>query len=367
MSAKISFDRHGGNIYQAIRQSGCEFADFLDFSANINPLGVSRKVLQNLSDAIPAIMHYPDADAFEFKQAVHEFYHVSTECVTPGNGAVELIYILCYLLRPKAVLVTAPAFSEYERAACAAGAGVQRVYLKPERDFKLNIEEIISLLPGMDMIFIGNPNNPTGTLTLNRDLELLIKAAYHRHVWVIVDEAFMDFLTDDSLYTCRGFLDIYPNLIISQSLTKFYAIPGLRLGFALTNHELARRLHAAKDQWNVNTLAQIAGATALRDVTYQQESRLYMKKLKYEMYQTLVSLPGMYPYKPAANYILVDIHDSGFSSDQMERELFKRNILIRNCANYPGLSTDYIRTAVKLPQQNQQLIAAIAEIVGDKN
>lgn len=362
---KEHYDRHGGNLFQAARISGKAVAQFLDFSANINPLGISSQVLQSISQSLPLLSHYPDAQAYELKKAISEFYRVPFACVTPGNGAVELMYILCYLLRPRSVLVTAPAFSEYERAARASGALVRRIYLTPERDFVLDVDEVIRYSAGMDIVFVGNPNNPTGTLTYKQDIEKILSAALKSNTWVVIDEAFMDFLLDDSAFTCREFLTRYENLVISHSLTKFYAIPGLRLGFSLTNPELAKRLHVSKDQWNVNLLAQLSGVAALGDKEYQQKSKESMKIFQTQLYKELEMVPGLKPYKPAANYILIDIHNTGLTACQMEERLLTHNVLIRNCENYPGLSTDYVRTAVKLPEQNRKLVEAIKSIVGD--
>lgn len=363
MSENVS-NEHGGNVYDMMRKSGKDFSEFLDYSANINPLGLAQSVRQVIVQSIDQIVHYPDAEAAALKAAISEVYKVSPEMITPGNGAVEMLYVLCNVLRPGKVLITAPAFSEYEKAARASKAEVQYCYLSAEDGFTINIEKVAESLPGSDIVFIGNPNNPTGTLLRQSQLEQLVQAAGKQKTYVVVDESFLDFLPDDSNFSCRPLLDKYENLIIVHSLTKFYAIPGLRLGFALANPELTVKMHQSKDPWNVNTLAQNAGVAALQDIDYRNISRATVGAAKQELYQALCGLPGVKPYLPAANFILADISGTGFSSPQLRQKLMEYNILIRDCSNYPGLKGAYIRLAVKCPEQNRILIDILKSIMG---
>jgi threonine-phosphate decarboxylase len=364
MNGKTVFE-HGGNLYAAIRQKGSSMAELLDFSANINPLGIAESVRQAIGQSLEDIVHYPDVDAQELKQAISECYHVDQEWITVGNGAVETMYILCHMLKPRRVLVTAPTFSEYERAARACGAVIDYFDLQPDNGFKIDIPALISQLAGTDIVFIGNPNNPTGTLLIRRELEPLLAAAKKQGTIIVMDESFLDFLTDDSQHTCRHLVSSYDNLVVVHSLTKFYAIPGLRLGFALTNPELTHILHNGKDPWNVNSLAQSAGIAALNDQKYRQVSKAFIHKTKEELYTGLLSLPGVTPFWPSVNFILINIRGTGMTGEQMRRIMLAHNVLIRDCSNYRGLSPDYIRLAVKRPEQNQLLIKILRQVIGD--
>lgn len=365
MNDKAS-QEHGGNIYKVMRQQGNVFGDFLDYSANINPLGLSEKVRQSMLEAMERVIHYPDAEAAELKVAIRDAYHIDQSLITPGNGAVELLYILCHVLRPKNVLITAPAFSEYERAALACGAEVNYCYLAAEQDFAIDINAIVRTLPGIDIVFIGNPNNPTGGLLNLSQVEILLEAAARQGTYVVMDESFLDFLPDDTQFSCRSFFGRYDNLIIIHSLTKFYAIPGLRLGFALANPALTMVLHKSKDPWNVNTLAQAAGVAALRDLEYRQASRSVIQSAKQQLAEDLLSIPGIRPVPPTVNFILADITKTGIPPAVLREKLLQHNIMIRDCSSYPGLTDGYyVRFAVKLPEQNQQLVRALQTVIGE--
>lgn len=354
---------HGGNIYNAARNGGC-LTSIIDFSANINPLGIPDSIRNALLNNIDSVMSYPDAEAYALKTVLSRHYEVDRNIITTGNGAVELLYVLCNALRPKHALVMAPTFSEYERSARAAGCKIQYFYLDSQTDFKINIERLNSFIKNkpIDILFIGNPNNPTGSILERQELELLIQTADKENTTVVVDESFLDFIIDDSKYTCRPLLSRYQNLIILHSLTKFYAIPGLRLGFALASAQMTEIMHKGKDPWNVNSLAQAAGVAALNDKQYQETSRKFICQTNALFYNQLLSIPRIKPYKPSVNFILVNIGKTNVCSSRLRDLLAQHDILIRDCSNYPGLSDHYIRLAVKLPQQNSVLVEVIQNI-----
>ncbi len=351
---------HGGNVYAWAREHGREAAVVLDYSANINPLGLAPAVQAAISQAVGEVIHYPDAGAVLLKAAISSYYQVDAEWITAGNGAVELLYVLTHTLRPQRVLIPAPSFSEYERAARAAGAVIEYACLSPASNFVLDVNWLSRRLTGMDMVFIGNPNNPTGTLLTVGQMEKILFAAARTGTIVVVDESFMDFIPSDREYTCRPLLKQFDNLVVLHSLTKFYAIPGLRLGFALTQPALTSRLHAAKDPWNVNSLAQAAGVAALTDKEYQGQSRDIVQYEKDALYAGLQSIPGAAPLPPAVNYILIRIEQTAARVCQVMAE---KNILIRDCSNYPGLSPYYIRVAVKLSEQNKKLLTYLEQVL----
>ncbi len=354
---------HGGNVHAWARESGGELTGILDYSANINPLGLADSVRKAITQSIELLVHYPDVEATMLKAAISNHYHVDVSCITAGNGAVELIYLLAHILRPKRVLIPAPTFSEYERAAKAAGAAIEYAYLSAEDDFAIDVDWLCTHLTGVDMVFVGNPNNPTGTFLTASQIERLLLTAKQAGVVVVVDESFMDFIVGDQDYTCRPLLGQYDNLVIIHSLTKFYAIPGLRLGFALAHPGLTAKLHAAKDPWNVNLLAQAAGVAALADTEYQTKSREIVNCEKKLLYARLKALKGVKPFVPSVNYILLDINASGYAAPQLRQLLAKQSILIRDCSNYPGLSANYVRVAVKLEEQNKILLHWLEQVL----
>lgn len=352
-------NEHGGNIYAASREfSGQE--TWLDYSANINPLGLPGSVRDAMLHAIDSVIHYPDTAAYELKAAIGRHYQLSQEQITVGNGAVELFYVLCHALRPKQILVFAPTFSEYERAARAAGAALLYHSLSAEQGFQVDMNRLIAQVrkEQPDFIFLCNPNNPTGCLTHRQAIQSLVEAAGEKCL-VIVDESFLDFISDDSI-TCLPLLAEFPNLIIAHSLTKFYAIPGLRLGFMAASPQITQLLERHKDPWNVNSLAQCAGIVALADQDYAIKSRNLILKEKNRFYRKLEQIDGLHPYPPEANFILVETSAAQVTAAELCQRMRQRHILIRDCSAYVGLNSFYIRLAVKLAAQNDQVIEALA-------
>lgn len=362
MNSLSSFE-HGGNIYKAIRQCGLANNHFLDYSANINPLGLAASVRKIIAESLDDIVHYPDVEAHDLKTTIAQFYQVNYATITVGNGAVELLYILCHIIKPKRVLVLAPSFSEYERASRASDAIIEYYYLNEEENFSFNITELIPRLSTVDILFIGNPNNPTGNLVTNTELEMLIQAAEKSNCMVVIDESFIDFLPNDGHYTCRNLLTKYQNLVILHSLTKFYAIPGLRLGFALTSPDLTKLLHLGKDPWNVNTLAQLAGIAALKSTDYQANAKEIIQIAKLDFYNQLREIHTIKCYHPAVNFILLNLAQTGLTANELKLRLFEKNILVRDCSNYPGLSPFFIRLAIKLPEQNSIMLQALKQSI----
>ncbi|MBQ6758544.1 MAG: aminotransferase class I/II-fold pyridoxal phosphate-dependent enzyme, partial [Selenomonadaceae bacterium] len=248
---------HGGQVYDAAGRAG----DWLDFSANINPLGLSEKVLRTLEENLRGVVNYPDPQAVELKRAIAERYDVPEKNLVVLNGAAEFFYLYLNATRPRRVIIPVPSFSEYERAARAAGCDVELVITNAAKGFALDV----SRLRG-DCVIIGRPNNPTGNLI---DAEEILRLAEVSSV--LVDESFIDFLDVESVRRL-----VSDKISVVQSLTKIFAIPGLRLGFAVVEENLARRLNLSKDVWNVNFLAQKAGVAALTDEDYLRRTRAWL-------------------------------------------------------------------------------------------
>ena len=366
LSGKNAFE-HGGKWLAALRQWDEKNGPLLDFSANINPLGLAASVEEAILKALPDVVHYPDCSGAELKQAISEHYAVEPEQITLGNGAVELLYLLCQQKKPEAILVPAPTFSEYERAARASGAAIRYLDLQEEKGFALELNALKELLPQVEMIFICNPNNPTGRLLQFSEVQEIVKAAARYDCCVVVDESFLDFVAETEKFTCRSLLAEYPNLCILHSLTKFYAIPGLRLGFMLCEPEFAARLALGKDPWNVNTLAQAAGCAGLRDRDYQAASVELVAAERLFLESSLAEIPGVRPYPGAVNFILLQIKAAGLTAEEFSLRMAKLGVLVRDCSNYPGLSNEYVRVAVRSRKENERLLKSIRQVVGSEH
>ena len=350
---------HGGNIYAA-RDNG---EAWLDFSANVNPLGLSSAVYQSVSLGIKDVVHYPDPKATELKEAIEACYNVPSYELVLGNGASELFYLFLQTVRPRNVLLPVPSFSEYERAALAARAKVNCFQMDPDDNFRIDWDSFMGALAVADCIILGNPNNPTGSLITRNELVHLLDEMRGGHQWLVVDESFLDFLPYDSRYTVRDLVEEYPNLFVIQSLTKFYALPGLRLGFGVACPMLAKKLNAGKDVWNVNLLAQKAGVAALNDKEYQQHSRKFIAEERQRFFERINGRKGIRAYQPSVNFMLLDVRGTGLTSSEFTQRLREKGILVRDCANYLGLDGEsYVRVAIRQSAENDRLIDALEEL-----
>ena len=336
---------HGGQVYDSDGQ-----VDFkLDFSANINPLGLPFSVLQALIENLDGVIHYPDPSASELKKALSERYDVPIKNLVLLNGAAEFFYLYFNVTRPARVLIPVPSFSEYEKAALAAGATVEYFYLREESNFELDVDKITG---NFDCVIIGRPNNPTGNII---SLDALKKISQKFNV--VIDESFIDFLQIESARKL-----VNEKISVVQSLTKIFAIPGLRLGFAVVDEVLARRLNFAKDVWNVNFLAQKAGVAALNDEQYLRDTRAWLEVEKNYFVLKLRELPDVKVFEPTVNFVLIKFSSKEIANSVIER-LRADKILVRSCANFAGLDERFLRLAIRTRAENNLLITALTKIL----
>ena len=302
------------------------------------------------------VVNYPDPKARGLKAAIASFYRVPQEEIVLGNGAAELFYCFFYAVRPARVLLPVPSFSEYERAARAAGAKIKYLPLLKKHGFAFDMEAAVQQLADADALVLCSPNNPTGRLLTCREICTFLEKAEACGTWVIVDESFLDFREDCEEYTVRHLVKSYPHLFVVQSMTKFFALPGLRLGFGVAGAELCRRLEEGKDVWNVNFLAQAAGIAALSDTEYQEAARSFIRTEKKFLASELAKLPGVEVFAPSVNFIFFRLRQGKDFLRRLLAALRGRGILLRDCSNYAGLDGAYLRTAVRSREENERLL-----------
>ncbi len=350
---------HGGDIYAAARDLGIDADRVVDFSASINPLGVPGSVRAEIIAHLGRLRHYPDPSAVELRQEIARSTGVGAEHIICGNGSTELIYLAARVMQPRRVLIPSPTFSEYENAVntCrgASRCARPRITYLPliERDkFSLNADEFMDSMTGCDMAFICNPNNPTGGTVRKPDMLRIIDAAGRSGCTLVVDEAFIDFIPRESVI--RKTLS-NPHLIVLRSLTKFYALSGLRIGYAVIHPDLCETLGRFKEPWTVNTLAQLAGTAALGDTAYSRRTFDIVKAEKAYLEKEFGRL-GISYYPSRVNYYMLRLNNAG---DIVSR-LRTKGILVRDCSNFRGLDTSYIRVAVRSRGENQRLLKGLA-------
>lgn len=349
---------HGGNIHLASRVSGIPIGRILDFSASINPLGLARSAADAIRKSLGLLSHYPEPDAGSLALCLARHYRLSPASLISGNGSTELIYLIPRVLEPSRVLIAVPTFSEYSRA-CRNGNAteIRRLHLRPENQFALDPEEFIRAMKGCDIAFLCNPNNPTGRLLRKRDVLEIAGEAEKLGCYLVVDEAFMDFCQNETvMHNVRR----NPYLIVLRSLTKFYALAGLRIGFGVFSPGVAVRMNSYKEPWTVNSLADAAAKAVLRDSDYRLRSLTVLGTEKRYLEKGL-SKTGITFTPSAANYYLIRLEDA----KEAARRLAGRGILVRDCSNFEGLDGSYIRIAVRSRKENSVLLKELAKLCAE--
>ncbi|MDF9408855.1 threonine-phosphate decarboxylase CobD [Pelotomaculum isophthalicicum JI] len=359
---KIKTVVHGGNWREASLQYGRTPDEMLDFSLNVNPLGPPAAVLDCLKRNLKTIQRYPDPDNRGLRETLTGYLGVRAENVMAGNGSMEILHLLMQTLKPRRALIFEPTFGEYRRVSQISGAEISTVFLKRQDGFRLNPEVVSDNLSGEELVFLCNPNNPTGYLIPEDALREITEICRCREVFLVVDESFLDFLPEwRKLTLCAKAVDA-DNMLVLRSLTKFFAMPGLRLGVAVANPALILALNNVRDPWNVNILAQMAGEVALKEYDYMESSRALIQQEKDFLAGRLADL-GLNPFPAAANFLLVDISARGRTAQDLAGPAGRRGILMRDCSSFPGLGPDYIRLAVKDHDSNSTLLRVLAEIL----
>jgi len=343
---------HGGNIYYYSRKYGIPPGKFIDFSASINPLGPPKSAVAAMKSAMPLLVNYPDPEYGKLKAAISAQLGISPESILAGNGSTELIYLLPRVLKPKKAVVLAPSFSDYERALKLSGCDVRHFTLREKDGFMPDIDLLIRAAQGADMLVICNPNNPTGLLIEKSVLADVICSANRADTFVVVDEAFIEYAPGHSVAREAAGMK---GVAVLRNFTKFYGMPGLRAGWLSGHPSLVKKLEDGKEPWSMNTLAEQAAAAALVDTAYAEKSLAQFNKEKEYLYRELCAIPGLVPYRSAANFFLMKLTSREMDADGLAEELASKGILIRSCSNFRGLGNKYIRVAVRTRAENRVL------------
>jgi len=314
---------HGGNLRRAMEKYGISSEKIIDFSANINPLGFSPKIREVIIKNFDQLSHYPDPECKEAKKELSRYFKIDYENIVLGNGSTELIYLIVRTLKPKKALIPVPTFCEYERALNNNNVPINFYKLIEEQEFSISISEIISQLAGIDLVFLCNPNNPTGTFLPKKEILTLVKEVQRKKIFLVLDEAFIDLYEEESLIKE---VKNYNHLIILRSLTKFYGLPGLRIGFGVGSSKLIKKSEIQKIPWSVNYLAQIAVREMLRDEKFINKSKSFLFEEKEYFYRELSNIEGLKVYKPSANFIFIKLLGNISSEGLMEQLAKKRDI-----------------------------------------
>lgn len=364
---------HGGNIYRVARESGRAASDFCDFSASVNPLGVPLPVRRLLRGDVDKVRHYPDPEGRLLVEAIARHHRIRPGNVLLGNGTMELIYAVPAALNVRRGLIVGPTFSEYERALALSNARVTSVLARQEHDYHPPVHDVLTRLcparaasreaprrrPSVDAVFLCNPNSPTGQSLSRRHVYRVLEAVTRQGGRLIVDETFVDFCEEKSGIR-RAVRD--DSLLVLRSFTKFYAIPGLRIGYAVGTEKMLRAISNRLPPWSVNALAQEAAVVCLQDTRYRRKSLRFLQKERPVFRQALERIPGLRVYPSSANFFLVELPRS-LTSRRVRAALIERGLLVRDCSNYPGLHDHVLRFAVRTARENANLVRCLRDVV----
>ncbi|WP_340673376.1 threonine-phosphate decarboxylase CobD [Brevibacillus agri] len=352
---------HGGDLLTAADRFGMEPGQFLDFSANINPLGMPDSVREMLLASLSAVLRYPDPGHRQFRRALAQRLQLPKEWLLPANGAAEAMALAILGLQPQTVGVIYPCFSEYAELSEQFGATVIGCYGKEENGYKADSAELYRLFEQADLVFVGSPNNPTGILYEPQEMLQMAEWTVQTDTWLVVDEAFLDFVEESRQFTLASRLERFPRVILLRSMTKMYAIPGLRLGYAIAQPDAIAKMRAKQVSWSVNALALLAGELCLQEHEYERRTRSLVARERAGLVEFIRGELGWKVWPGEANFLLLRSPE-GLPAAQLQERLGKKGVLIRSCAMYPGLTAHDVRIAVRGPEDNARLIAALREV-----
>jgi threonine-phosphate decarboxylase len=353
---------HGGNVNEMSRIYGIDEDAIIDFSANINPLGYPSGLRESVTEGFDSILNYPDIDSFDLVSGLSKYHSMGQDSILVGNGSTEFIYWIPVVFKPRNALIVTPAFSEYEKGLRVAGTDVSYFKSEEKRKFSVDIDRLCERMrEGFDIVYFCNPANPTGVLTPKDELYRVIACADEIGALAVIDEAFIDFVEEGSV---KEEIFRFPNLIVLRSMTKFFGIPGLRIGYVLASPPVIEKIREYKPPWSVNSLAQRAAADLLSDGDYIRDTIQYVTEEREFLMDALNKIPGFKTYKSAANFLLVSM-DSRISvnSTELRDHLAQGGILIRDCSTFQGMGDRYFRVAVKRHDHNTVLIEKLKDVI----
>ena len=360
-------DLHGGNIYKIFREKNMD--KILDYSSNINPFGLPESLKKAISENMEILEKYPDPDYYDLRKTIAEYNGTEIDNVLAGNGATELIFLYMKAVKPKKALILSPTFAEYERGIKSAAPQCETAYFHLEEadDFIPDMEKLkAELKKDYDLVVLCNPNNPTGKfLSKEKILELLSECDKY-DTRLFVDEAFIEFAEGGIKSSPAGENANKKNLFIIRALTKFFALPGLRLGYALFfDSSLKEIFDSLKEPWSVNAFAELAGKTLFSDTDYIEKTEGWIKEEKRYMFNELGKIKNIKVYKTETNFILLKMYKKNAAF--VRAEMLKKGILVRDASNFTYLDETFIRLAVKDRENNNIVIKKLNEVINGDN
>lgn len=356
---------HGSDLEKIEEIYHIKKEDITSFSANVNPLGISPLLRETLAKHVDAITNYPDRDYTQLRKSICAYTGANFENIIVGNGSTELISLFIQTTHPKKALILGPTYSEYEREISLEGGHTLYYPLKEENNFQMDVEDFCRQLnDSLDLLVLCNPNNPTSTAVARKDMRKILDCALQHGISVMVDETYEEFTPEGIKISSIPLTNNYNNLIVLRGISKFFAAPGLRLGYAVTgNPDLLKYINTKKNPWTINSLAEIAGCIMFSDKDYIDKTKALITGERQRMYETLSSWKTVKVYPSCTNFLLVRILREDVTSDMVFDHCIRKGLMIRDCSTFPFLDSSYIRFCVMSPEKNDELLEAFREVL----
>ena len=355
---------HGSDIEKICEVYHLDPKNIIKFGANVNPLGLSENVKQQLASRLDILSSYPDRDYTTLRNTISEYCNVPAEFILPGNGSSELIALLIQERNPKHTLILGPTYSEYSRELSFSGSTQEYYHLREEDNFVLNVDDLCQTLEGnYDFLIICNPNNPTSSAITREDLQKLLTFCAEKNIFVMIDETYVEFAPDISEITAVTLTKEFTNLMVLRGVSKFYAAPGMRLGYGITgNLDFLKKMKEKQVPWSLNSLGALAGELMLQDKDYIHRTRELILSERTRLLQALVEIPTYKTYPAYANFILLKIQKPVLTSYDVFDACIRQGLMIRDCSSFECLDGEYIRFCIMKLEDNTRLLNVLSSL-----
>lgn len=355
---------HGSDLEKMEEIYGIKKANIKPYASNVNPLGISPVYRDILSEKLDVISEYPDRGYTDLRKSLSGYTCASFENIIIGGGSTELLKLFITLVAPKKAMLIEPTYSEYKREIELMGGEVISYNLKEDENFILNVDDFLSHLePSIDLLILCNPNNPTSTTIKHHDLKEIYSYCNANNIFVMIDETYVEFVRDIDSVTSVPLADTYNNIAVIRGVSKFFSAPGLRLGYAVcSNNAMLEKIKTTNTPWGINSFAAIAGPM-FNDKNYISLTKSLIHTEQNLIYSALSSRKTIKVYRPEANFILIKLLREDITSADVFDYCMKKGLMIRDCSSFNGLGNKFIRFCFLKPEDDDQVVNAILDIV----
>ncbi len=352
---------HGSDLEKISAYYNIPMDKIISFSANVNPLGISPVLRKKLSEQIDSIMKYPDRDYTALRSAIGTYCGTDPAHIILSGGVTELLSLSFATLEPKKAMLISPTYSEYAREVGLTGGETVPFFLLPEEEFRLDPARLTAALDdSFDLLIFCNPNNPTATTADQGILAEILSHCLEKGIFVLIDETYIEFSPEMDSLTAVPLTEQFDNVMVLRGVSKFFAAPGLRLGYGITgNTALLDRIHSAQNPWTINSLAAFAGGSMFSDTEYIRMTKEFTQKEMRRLYALLLQEKALHVYPPSANFFLLRLEKEGLTADQVFDFCIRQGLMLRDCSTFPGLGSNHIRFCLQMPEENDRLLDAI--------